>query len=226
MICTALESPIRRVTEISWDKRMILYGRDMSPFARRVAIWCALQDRPIERRQLLVSGPEWDEIKKVNPMGRVPALVLDDGDVLVETSAIFDYLEETAPEGKNLIPAAGLERRKALQDMAYATATAEKIVALVYDKVRRPESYHYPAWIERLEGQIISGLVEMDGRVPAEGWMSGQDGPGGADIATICAFEMAAIVFPDLDAGPLPGLMRLTIAAQAIACFPETRPNP
>lgn len=205
---------------------MILYGRNMSPFARRVAIWCALQGRELEQRQLQVAGPEWDEVKKVNPMGRVPALVLDDGEVLVETSAIIDYLEETAPEGKTLLPASGAERRRALQDMAYATSTAEKIVALVYDKVRRPESYHYPAWIERLESQIVTGLVEMDGRVPDEGWMSGEDGPGGGDIATICAFEMAAIVFPDLDAGPLPGLIRLTIAAQDIPCFPATRPSP
>ena len=42
---------------------MILYGRNMSPFVRRVAIWCALQGRQIERRELMVSGPDFEEIK-------------------------------------------------------------------------------------------------------------------------------------------------------------------
>ncbi|MGB0498088.1 MAG: glutathione S-transferase N-terminal domain-containing protein, partial [Rubricella sp.] len=75
---------------------MILYGRDLSPFVRRIAIWCDLQERPIERRKLMVSGPEWEQVKAVNPTGRVPALVLPDGEVLVESWAIMDWLEETA----------------------------------------------------------------------------------------------------------------------------------
>ena len=205
---------------------MILYGRNMSPFARRVAIWCSQQGRPLERRQLLVAGPEWEEIKAVNPLGRVPALVLDDGEVLVETSAIVDHLEETAPEGRRLIPQGGAARRAALQDIAYATSTAEKIVALVYDKVRRPQELHYPAWIERLEGQIVAGLRVMEGRVPVEGWMSGTDRPGGGDIATVVTAEMARIVFPDINPGPTPHLDRLIGMADAIACFAETRPEP
>ena len=204
---------------------MILYGRDMSPFARRVAIWCALQDRTIERRQIQVAGPEWEEVKAVNPLGRVPALVLDDGEVLVETWAITDYLEETAPEDRRLIPASGAARRSMLQDIAYATSTGEKVVALVYDKVRRPVEFHYPAWIERLEGQIIAGLRAMEGRVPIEGWMSGTDAPGGGDIATVVSADMARLVFPGIDAGPLPHLDRLIADAQTIPCFAQTRPK-
>jgi glutathione S-transferase len=42
---------------------MILYGRNLSPYARRVAIWCALQGRDIERRELMVAGPDFEEIK-------------------------------------------------------------------------------------------------------------------------------------------------------------------
>lgn len=204
---------------------MILYGRDMSPFARRVAIWCSLQGRQIERRQLLVAGPEWEQVKAVNPLGRVPALVLDDGEVLVETTAIIDYLEESAPEDRRLIPASGAARRTVLQDIAYANSTGEKIVALVYDKVRRPEEFHYPAWIERLESQIVAGLRAMEGRVPVSGWMSGTDAPGGGDIATVVSAEMARLVFPGIDPGPLPHLDRLIADAEAIPCFVETRPT-
>lgn len=204
---------------------MILYGRDMSPFARRVAIWCSLQGRAVERRQLMVAGPDWELVKAVNPLGRVPALVLDDGEILVETAAIIDYLEESATEDQRLIPAHGAARRAVLQDIAYATATSEKIVSLVYDKLRRPPELHYAAWIERLEGQIISGLQVMNARVPIVGWMSGTDRPGGGDIATVIAAEMARIVFPDVNAGPLPHLDRLIAQSEGIACFVETRPK-
>jgi len=204
---------------------MILYGRDMSPFARRVAIWCSLQGREIERRQIQVAGPEWEQVKAVNPLGRVPALVLDDGEVLVETWAIIDHLEDSAPEDKRLIPETGAARRSMLQDIAYATATGEKVVALVYDKVRRPKELHYAAWIERLESQIVAGLRAMEARVPVEGWMSGTDKPGGGDIATVVSAEMARLVFPGIDAGPLPHLDRLIADAEAIPCFVETRPK-
>ena len=49
---------------------MILYGRDLSPFVRRIAIWCALQGRELERRPLMVSGPDFEELKGLNPVGR------------------------------------------------------------------------------------------------------------------------------------------------------------
>ena len=89
---------------------MILYGRNLSPFTRRVAIWCAMQGRQIERRELMVAGPDFDEIKAHSPVVRVPILVLDDGAHLIESFAICDYLDETAPNGTRLVPASGAAR--------------------------------------------------------------------------------------------------------------------
>ncbi|MEL6680191.1 MAG: glutathione S-transferase family protein, partial [Pseudomonadota bacterium] len=166
---------------------MILYGRDLSPFTRRVAIWMDLQGREVERRKITVAGEDFEHLKTVNPLGRVPALVLDDGSVLVESGAIVDWLEDTAPEGKRLIPATGEARRECLQHMAYGQSTAEKTVAFVYDKVRRPEEFHYQPWIARLEGQISAGLGELERRVPGGGWFGGA-APNGADIAVVIAW--------------------------------------
>ena len=89
---------------------MILYGRNLSPFARRVAIWCALQGRKLERREISVAGTDFDEIKAHHPVARVPILILDDGTHLIETFAICDYLDETAPNGTRLIPDSGAAR--------------------------------------------------------------------------------------------------------------------
>lgn len=203
---------------------MILYGRDLSPFTRRVAIWMTLQGRAVERRKITVAGEDFEQLKTVNPVGRVPALVLDDGSVLVESAAIVDWLEDTAEEGQRLIPATGPARRDCLQHMAYAQSTAEKTVAFVYDKVRRPEEFHYLPWIARLEGQVRAGLAALEDRVPEAGWFGG-DAPNGADIAVVIAWDMATTVAPHLTEGPYPKLARLSAEANAMPAFGDTHPG-
>jgi len=160
---------------------MILYGRNLSPFVRRVAIWCGLQGRKIERREITVAGDDFEEIKKHNPVARVPILILDDGTHLIESFAICDYLDETAPNDTRLIPDSGAARMDCLQRLALAQSTAEKSVAMVYERNRRPEEFHWRDWQQRVAGQVQGGLAELDRVVPDEGW-SGGSGPDGGDI--------------------------------------------
>ncbi|MEL7215865.1 MAG: glutathione S-transferase family protein, partial [Pseudomonadota bacterium] len=163
---------------------MVLFGRNLSPFTRRVAIWCALQGREVERRQVMVTGPEWETLKDVTPVGRVPALVLEDGTVLVESSAIIDWLEDSAPEGKRLLPPTGTARRDMLQLIGRATSISEKGVNLVYERTRRPEQFHWLDYHARIESQITSGLAELEAMAPASGWFGG-DAPNAADISVV-----------------------------------------
>jgi glutathione S-transferase len=174
---------------------MILYGRNLSPFVRRVAVWCALQGRKVERREITVAGADFDEIRKHNPVGRVPVLILDDGTHLIESFAICDWLDETAPAGRRLVPAGGTARRACLQRLALAQSTAEKAVAMVYERNRRPPELHWKDWQDRVAGQIRGGLDALDRVVPAEGW-SGPDGPDGGDIAAICAYQFVEVTNP------------------------------
>lgn len=165
---------------------MILYGRNLSPFARRVALWCACQGREIERREITVAGDDFVEIAQHNPVARVPILILDDGTHLIETFAICDYLDETAPAGKRLLPEGGKARIDALQRLAVANSTAEKAVAMVYDKNRRPEEFHWQAWQDRLAGQIQGGLAALEKMAPAA---ASGDGPDGGDLAMVIAYQ-------------------------------------
>lgn len=203
---------------------MILYGRNLSPFARRVAIWAALQGRAIERREIPPIGETWDEVRAHNPVGRVPILILDDGTELIETWAICDWLEETAPEGRRLVPAAGPDRIACLQRLALANSTAEKTVAMVYEKNRRPEAHQWPVWQERLAIQIRGGLAAMEAAAPKDRFHGGAD-PDGSDIATVCALQMVEATNPWLIAAPLPGLSALSERAMTFAPFRETDPR-
>ncbi len=204
---------------------MILYGRNLSPFARRVAIWCALQGREVERRELTVMGEDFEKIREVNPVARVPALVLDDGTKLIEAWAICDWLEETAPEGRRLTPEHGAARMDCLQRLALASATAEKAVAMVYERNRRPEELHWHDWQKRVAGQVQGGLAELDARVPGEGW-SGARGPDGGDIGAVIAYQFVEATNPWLLEPGYPRLKALAERGMAIDVIAATKPQP
>ena len=202
---------------------MILYGRNLSPFTRRVAIWCALQGRAVERRELMVAGADFDEIKAHNPVARVPILILDDRTHLIETFAICDYLDETAPDGSRLVPERGAARMACLRRLAVANSTAEKAVAMVYERNRRPEELHWRDWQVRVAGQVQGGLAELDRVVPEEGW-SGEDGPDGGDIAAIIAYQFVETTNPWLLEPGYPRLAAFTGRGMEVEAIAETRP--
>jgi glutathione S-transferase len=203
---------------------MILYGRNLSPYTRRVAIWCALQGRGLERRELMVAGPDFDEIKAHNPVARVPILILNDGTHLIETFAICDYLDETAPNGTRLIPDSGAARMECLRRLAVANSTTEKAVAMVYERNRRPEELHWRDWQARVAGQIQGGLAELDRVVPADGW-SGAQGPDGGDLAAICAYQFVETTNPWLLDPGYPRLAALAERGMEIEAIAVTKPT-
>ncbi|HKK34889.1 MAG TPA: glutathione S-transferase family protein [Paracoccaceae bacterium] len=203
---------------------LILYGRSLSPFARRIAIWCALQDREVERRKILVTGEDFETLKGLNPVGRVPVLETEDGAHLIETAAIIDWLEDTAPEGKRVLPATGAARRDAMQEMAFGNSVVEKGVALVYEKNRRPEEFQWPEWRARLEGQIAGGLAAIEAHAPADGWLGGE-GPGAGDVAFVIAHDFLAATNPYLLEAGYPKLKALAARADALPAFAESRPE-
>ncbi len=205
---------------------MILYGRDLSPFTRRVAVWCALQGRTPIRRPLKVVGDDFETLKGVNPVGRVPILQLDDGTALIETFAIVDWLEDTAPVQDKLLPETGIRRRTALQEIAYANSVAEKAVALVYEHNNRPEQYRWPEWRARLEGQIAGGLRAMEAHAPEEeNWLGGAAVYGG-DIAFVCAYDFVEATNPHLLAPGYDKLAWMSERANQMPAFADSRPPP
>ena len=93
---------------------MMLVGVNRSPFTRRVAITLAVYGMPYE--QLPLSGfNDRAEVRASNPLGRIPALILDNGEVLVDSGAIIDYLDEAFGRDRALTPAAGPDRRAVLK---------------------------------------------------------------------------------------------------------------
>jgi glutathione S-transferase len=109
---------------------MILIGQYDSPFVRRVAIALKLYGMAFEHRPWSVFG-DTEKIAEYSPIARVPVLILDDGEVLTESFAILDALDDLAGRERALIPASGPARRHALQVCAQACGLADKAVSLV-----------------------------------------------------------------------------------------------
>ncbi|MFO1350205.1 MAG: glutathione S-transferase family protein [Gammaproteobacteria bacterium] len=101
---------------------MILIGQYDSPFVRRVGIALTLYGLPFEHRPWSVFG-DMEKIQPFNPLIRVPTLVLDNGEVLIESHSILDYLDSLMPAELRLFPVAELARHQSALKIAGLFAT-------------------------------------------------------------------------------------------------------
>jgi len=201
---------------------MQLIGRYISPFVRRVATTLNLYDIAYEHLPLSTMGEDRSRITAANPVTRVPALVLDDGEVLLDSSAIIDHLDQLVGPECALTPAAGAERRKVLKLTAVANGAAEKAVLTVYEeRFRPPEKWHAP-WTEMCGGQARDGLRWLNGELLGP-WLTG-DTLTQADVATVCCLDFIQATNKALyDSLECAALADLCERANALPAFKSTQ---
>jgi glutathione S-transferase len=150
----------------------VLYGRYASPFVRRVAVTLRLYDIGYQHVPLMPFGPDKTELAKFNPIARVPALRLADGEILIDSTAILDYLDSLAGPGRSLTPVAGPARRHVLTLLAVALGANEKLVAGLYERHFRPREVWHAPWLEACDKQVRDGFVWLN-EVFAGPWFTG-----------------------------------------------------
>jgi glutathione S-transferase len=140
---------------------MLLIGVNRSPFTRRVAITLNIYGVPFE--QHAISGfDNRAEVRASNPLGRIPALVLDSGETLIDSNAIIDHLDEVYGHDQPLTPRCGSDRRAVLKVAAMMMGACEKCLHAAYECNRRPlEKLHQP-WIDDCMAQVTNALVAVD----------------------------------------------------------------
>ena len=199
---------------------MILIGQYDSPFVRRVAIALRLYGLPFEHRPWSTFG-EGDKIAPYNPLRRVPTLVLDGGEALIESTAILDYLDELAGPEKAVIAARGPERRHALKICALATGLGDKGVSLLYERVLRKDQSKI--WVERCEAQIggvLDVLEKERAAIASPYWFGARIGH--ADIAVACVLRFTAEAHPQLfNSARYPALAAHAARCDALPPFQE-----
>ena len=201
---------------------MILVGRYRSPFARRVAISLRLLGMTYEHRPY-TAWTHLQELRALNPVGRVPALVLDSGETLFDSSAILDHLDQLAGPERALVPSREPRRREVLRVTACALGVLDKVVAALYEKTMHPAEKVHPPWIAHNEAQGRSGLQWL-ASLDSGPWLAG-DALTQADITTVVMYDFTRIVNPELiPDGRYPRLDDLARNCTRLPAFSDTRP--
>lgn len=196
---------------------MILIGQYDSPFVRRVAVALRIYGFDYEHRPWSVFG-DAERLGAINPLMRVPTLVTDDGEALLDSAAILDWLDELAGPDRALIPRSGVARRHALKICALAAGLADKAVSLVYERVVHQRSTD--VWQARCREQIAGVLDALNTDHPAGGAWWGGARIGHADIAVGCVLRFLGEAHPGVfDAARWPALAAHAVACEALPVF-------
>lgn len=202
---------------------MILVGQYDSPYVRRVAITMHLLGVTFERNTLSIFR-DIERVRTINPTLRIPALILDDGELLTDSNAILDWLDEQAGPGRALMPRAGADRRRCWRLIALAVTANDKGMAITYERrLRPPEKIHEPV-IARCLGQLEAALATLD-REPARPWLLG-DRLTQADVTVGAMLSYVRSVVPEAaPPGRWPALDRLSAACEAQPAFQACVPS-
>ncbi|MGX0891050.1 glutathione S-transferase [Pseudomonas sp. ADAK2 TE3594] len=174
---------------------MKLIGMLDSPYVRRVAISAKCLGIPLEHESVSVFR-NFEQFQQINSVVKAPTLVLDDGEVLMDSTLIIDYLEALAAPGKSLIPNDLEQRLRSLRLIGLALAACEKSVQLYYERNLRPAEIQYAPWVERVEGQLAAAYSALERELEKQPLKT--DGSIAQDGITLAvAWSFTNLVVPD-----------------------------
>lgn len=203
---------------------MILLGRFLSPFVRRVATTLNLYEMPFEHRPLQHTGDDAPTLRQYNPLGRVPALLLEDGRTLIDSAVIIDYLDRQAGPQRALTPADGVDRDRVLTLVAVATGAMDKSIATSYEVRFRPEERRHAPWVERCTEQAHGGYRHLESELEGDWFVAGRMTQ--ADVSAAIGWQFTKISNPTLAAGvEVPRLDALVDRMMALPAYKSTLPD-
>ncbi|KNH22416.1 glutathione S-transferase [Pseudomonas syringae] len=203
---------------------MKLIGMLDSPYVRRVAISAKCLGIPLEHESVSVFR-NFEQFQQINPVVKAPTLVLDDGEVLMDSTLIIDYLEALAAPGKSLIPNNLEQRLRSLRLIGLALAACEKSVQLYYERNLRPAEIQYAPWVERVEGQLAAAYSALERELEKQPLKT--DGSIAQDGITLAvAWSFTNLVVPDqVEAAQFPRISAFTEYAEGLEVFVGTPIN-
>lgn len=197
---------------------MILIGQYDSPFVRRVGIALRLYDIRFEHRPWSAFS-DADKLRSLNPLMRVPALVLNEGFVLTDSHMMLDYLDSLVAEP--MFPRAEPARHQVLKIAAMATGMAEKAVSLFYE-IRMHDQVS-AQFVTRSQSQIVAAMATLEADFaarPGPYWFGKTICH--ADIALTCAWRFITEAHPGLiQPNTYPALAAFTNRLETLPIFKE-----
>jgi len=172
---------------------MKLFSRPASPFVRKVRVMARDIGLVDKIDEIILASPEElkTEMPKYNPLGKIPALILDDGTVLFESKVICEYLD-SLHGGEKFFPSELEVRWKTILLQGLADGIGDAVVTAWMNKFNRPEKFVYEPAISFQLVKVERGLLEIDGQVGGFDKL-GRIGP----LSVACTIGYLDFRFPD-----------------------------
>ncbi len=200
---------------------MKLIGSLTSPYTRKVRI--VLAEKKIDY-EFEIDSP-WaaeTQVPDLNPLGKVPVLVLDDSTVLFDSRVIVEYIDSVAPNNK-LMAESNRERAEVKRWGAVADGICDA-AQLIYLERKRPQAEQSAEWIARQQDKIDRGIEYMAAQLGEGNWCMGTHFSL-SDVGAGCALGYINFRFPEIDwSSKYPNLARLYDKLILRPAFAETAP--
>jgi len=198
---------------------MILRSSPPSPFGRKVKLALGIlgleSDVTIEKADPTDAN---DSIRRQNPLGKIPALIIEDGTVLYDSPVILEYLDHRAGGGK-IVPQESNARFAALALQALCDGILDACILLVYEGRWRPVEKHEPKWIDHQTGKVERAFAVLEANPPALAAV-----PDVGQITLACALGYQDLRFGGKWRGSYPRLLKWHDEFEArVPAFARTR---
>jgi glutathione S-transferase len=203
---------------------MILVGQFDSPFVRRVAVTLNHYHMPFTRNTMSVFGDAKD-MQKINPLVRVPSLILETGETLIDSAAIIDHLDEMAGPARALTPVHGPLRRQVLQAVALATGGMDKTMAAFFERHFHSPKCISKEWEKRCLSQIDAAIDKLEHECGSPWFIDAHLTQ--ADVSIGCMIGYMKLRLPEVfPANKYPKLHALSLHCETRDEFVKARPSP
>lgn len=202
---------------------MKLIGMLDSPYVRRVAISLECMGVTFDHEAVSVFS-SFEKFHAINPVVKAPTLVCDDGEVLMDSSLILQYVEASKSGGRSLWPKDHAELQHDFRAVGLALAACEKSVQIVYERNLRPASAQYEPWMERVTGQLLAAYAGLEKEV--QGRPRAFEAMGHASITAAVAWQFTqSMLAANVPATKHPGLVALSARMELTPQFRKYPPD-
>jgi glutathione S-transferase len=203
---------------------MKLIGSLASPYVRKVRI--VMAEKKVEYHlQLEDVWADDTTIRDFNPLGKIPCLLLEDGEAVFDSRVISEYLDTLTPVGK-LIPPSGRERVEVRCWEALSDGVIDAGMLIQQENSMRASAERSEAWIARQRRKVVDGLAAIAHGLAEKPWCASNHLTL-ADISVCCALGWLALNLPEIDwRTDYPNLDRHYEKLMQRQSFADTAPQP
>lgn len=227
MACTGTEAAAPQQSQARNDRssngnEMKLIGMLDSPYVRRVAICLKLLKLDFEHKAISVFST-YDQFAKINPVVKAPTLVADNGQTVMDSTVILQYLASLAGPDQRLFPSRPDACLRAAHLTGLALAACEKTVQIVYERNLRPLEKQHEPWVERVSAQLLAAYAELERTLAAAALPTEADQFDAAEVTVAVAWHFTQMMTPEIvSKAAHPHLQAFSARAEASPVFVST----